>query len=197
MSNISFTPIVDGTTSAASQVNTPLSTIYDDYNGNITDANIATGAAIAGSKISLVSIANPYKFSVYRNAALTSTTSFAVVQFDTKVFDTGTNVDIVTHKGRFTAPVAGFYHFSSSVGSTTSTNVIEGIGLYVNGVQKKLGTMGDPSQVVSSGFKCHVSGILQLAATDYVEVYFIAGSGSTIEVGQANCWFDGHFVSAT
>ena len=53
MSNISFTPIVDGTTGTASQVNTPLSTIYNDYNGNITDANIASAAAIAQSKISL------------------------------------------------------------------------------------------------------------------------------------------------
>jgi len=53
MSLISFTQISDGSTAAATQVNTPLSTIYNDYNGNITDANIASGAAIAQTKIAL------------------------------------------------------------------------------------------------------------------------------------------------
>lgn len=49
---ISFTPIQDGVTGvAASATNTPLQTIYNDYNGNITDANIASSAAIAFSKV--------------------------------------------------------------------------------------------------------------------------------------------------
>lgn len=52
MSLISYSTITDGTTASASQVNTPLTTIYNDYNGNITDANIASAAAIAFSKIS-------------------------------------------------------------------------------------------------------------------------------------------------
>lgn len=51
MSLISFSQISDGSTASASQVNTPLSTIYNDYNGNITDANIASGANIAASKL--------------------------------------------------------------------------------------------------------------------------------------------------
>lgn len=53
MSLISFSPLQDGVTGVnAAATNTPLSTIYNDYNGNITDANIAAGAAIAFSKIS-------------------------------------------------------------------------------------------------------------------------------------------------
>lgn len=53
MSLISFTPLQDGVTGVnASATNTPLSTIYNDYNGNITNANIAANAAIAGSKVS-------------------------------------------------------------------------------------------------------------------------------------------------
>lgn len=53
MSLVSFTPIQDGVTGVnAAATNTPLSTIYNDYNGNITDANIASNAAIAFSKIS-------------------------------------------------------------------------------------------------------------------------------------------------
>lgn len=52
MSLISFTPVTDGATAVAAGVNTPFSTIYNDYNGNITDANVAAAAAIAFSKIS-------------------------------------------------------------------------------------------------------------------------------------------------
>lgn len=52
MSLISFSPLQDGVTGVnAAATNTPLSTIYNDYNGNITDANISASAAIAGSKL--------------------------------------------------------------------------------------------------------------------------------------------------
>jgi hypothetical protein len=44
MSLISFTSIQDGTTAVASQVNNPLTTIYNEFNGNISAANLATGA---------------------------------------------------------------------------------------------------------------------------------------------------------
>lgn len=53
MSLISFSPLQDGITGVnAAATNTPLSTIYNDYNGNITDANVSASAAIAFSKIS-------------------------------------------------------------------------------------------------------------------------------------------------
>lgn len=52
MSLISFTALQDGVTGInAAATNTPLSTIYNDYNGNITDANISSSAAISFSKI--------------------------------------------------------------------------------------------------------------------------------------------------
>lgn len=60
MSLISFTPVTDGSTASASGVNTPLSTIYNDYNGGITDANIASAAAIATSKLALSSASTSY-----------------------------------------------------------------------------------------------------------------------------------------
>ena len=44
-----------GTTIVASQHNTNFSTIYSDYNGNITNANIAAGAGIVASKLVLTS----------------------------------------------------------------------------------------------------------------------------------------------
>lgn len=53
MTLISFSPLQDGVTGVnAAATNTPLNTIFNDYNGNITDANVASAAAIAFSKIS-------------------------------------------------------------------------------------------------------------------------------------------------
>lgn len=44
MSSISFSNIQDGTTIDAADVNGPLNTIYDDYNGGISSVNLATDA---------------------------------------------------------------------------------------------------------------------------------------------------------
>lgn len=52
MSLISFTPLQDGVTGVnAAATNNPLNTIYNDYNGNITDANLSASAAINASKL--------------------------------------------------------------------------------------------------------------------------------------------------
>lgn len=52
MTLISFSALQDGVTGVnAAATNTPLNTIYNDYNGNVTDANISASAAIAFSKV--------------------------------------------------------------------------------------------------------------------------------------------------
>lgn len=53
MSLITFSALQDGVTSvAAAPTNNALNTIYNDYNGNITDANVSSSAAIGFAKIS-------------------------------------------------------------------------------------------------------------------------------------------------
>lgn len=171
--------------------------------GVITATSITTtGNATIGGSLSvtgtttLTALSNPYKFYVYRNAALNSANTYTAVAFDTKVFDTGTNVDVVTNKGRFTAPIAGFYWFAASVGNTTATGAT-GTALFKNGSAALVGTFMTSTAASSSGNKCHVSGIIQLAANDYVEAYFIGGSGSSIEVGSNSCWYQGYLLSVT
>lgn len=52
MSLISPSQAQDGVTGVnAASINNPINTIANDYNGNITDANISSSAAIAGSKL--------------------------------------------------------------------------------------------------------------------------------------------------
>lgn len=147
-----------------------------------------------GTLVRTDQIQNPYKFSVYRNAALNSANTDTAIAFDTKLFDTGSNVDIVTNKGRFTAPVAGFYYFSAAAGNTAATATLMRTDLYVNGVIKKVGGQGTPGAAANV---FTVSGLIQLAAGDYVEAFFVGGAGSVMYVGQTQCYFDGFLVSAT
>lgn len=51
MSTISVTNIADGDAVTAASINNQVNTIVNDYNGNITDANVSTSAAIAGQKL--------------------------------------------------------------------------------------------------------------------------------------------------
>lgn len=193
MSLVSFTPVVDNTTATAAGVNTPLSTIYNDYNGNITDANIASNAAIAGSKVSLASGVIPYKFSVYRAATMTSSASLTLIQFDTKTFDTGNNFSTTT--SLFTAPIAGFYHFEARCGNTVASGAAIYCALYVNGSITN-GAVGSGANTAPAGTQSNVSALFQLGAGDTVSVYFIGGGGSAVSVGQPNVYFHGFFVSA-
>lgn len=206
MATVSVTLPSDGTTADVADYNTPITTIVNEVNGNLDNANIKGGAAIATSKladdagitdakisgVSSGKLSNPYKFSVYRNTAHTSSTTAARVQFDTKTFDTGSNVDIVTNKGRFTAPVAGFYYFTALAGNTVANAAIATF-LYKNGSRIKHGNFFG----TTTGSISEVSGLLQLAATDYVEAYFLGGNGSDMYTGADLCYFDGFMVSAT
>lgn len=153
----------------------------------LTNKTISTGGA---NSVSAAVLTNPYKFSVYRAAAITFN-GFTLVACDTKSYDTSSNVDVVTNKGRFTAPIAGFYHFTGRASITSTGRVFA--TLYKNGVEIKRGE-DSSSNVQSSGV---VSGELQLAANDYVELYFYAAASSTGEVGAATCYFDGHLISIT
>lgn len=56
MGTISFTPPTDGSTAEAADVVTPLNTIYDEFNGNIDNANIKANAGISGSKLADASV---------------------------------------------------------------------------------------------------------------------------------------------
>lgn len=159
---------------------------------SVQNSNIQTG--INSNKLQ-----NPVKFSVYRNAALTVANGVAI-GYDTKLYDTGSNVDIVTNKGRFTAPAAGFYHFDATISvSPDSSSHFWAATFYKNGLPITRGQQLSPGntnvQSVTS------SDTLQLANGDYVEVYLEANASSTtvITVGGPAylTHFSGFLVSTT
>lgn len=66
MGLVNFTNIQDGTTAQASQVNSPLNTIYNEFNGNI-DASNMKDASITPAKID-----STQKFTFIKSVAVTS-----------------------------------------------------------------------------------------------------------------------------
>jgi C1q domain len=145
----------------------------------------------------VTTLSNPYKFYVYRNAAQnTAANAWQVIDYDTEVFDTGSNYSTSSYK--FTAPVAGFYWFSAatSVTSTASSNSVT--GLYKNGSF----ILGGPEGLTDAATGLagsSVTGILQLNAGDTIQVeYFNSGSAEPISVGSAvTTWFQGFLLSST
>lgn len=201
LSSAQLLALVSDPTGTGSNVHANTPTIVTPTIASFTNAqhnhtNAAGGGTIADAAItslSTIKLTNPYKFSVYRSAALTSNNAYTKVAFDTKAFDTGSNFDNVTNF-RFTAPVNGFYVFSALVGNTVATGTQVLVSLYKNGSAIRYGSQ---ATAASTGTMSAVNGMLQLNATDYIEVFFIGGAGSTMFVGQATCYFDGYLWSTT
>lgn len=101
-------------------------------------------------------------------------TSGSVVQFDTAFTNVGSHFNTSTY--RFTAPIAGRYFFSVSLGfgNATSTNTWVAARLRKNGVALDANHyfLGHVSVVASNNQydSCAGSVILALAANDYVDV---------------------------
>jgi hypothetical protein len=159
------------------------------------DAAFNNGTGIADLTIgSTTSLTNPYKFSVTLANSFSSGTAASVkVPFDTITYDTGSNFDAVTNH-RFTAPIAGFYHFSASIGSAvTGANRRGIVNLFKNGTFVPDSNGTDQSLTSSQYFGLNLSMDLQLAANDYIEVDVYTDNGQSFISGN----FCGFLISNT
>ena len=100
--------------------------------------------------------------------------------FDTEVFDEGGDYDAANSK--FVCSVAGKYYFTYKFEGYSGNSTLQRTGalIYKNGVSQ----YGTQTYFTSSGSIVHVMNqnyILDLVATDYVEIYGIlqVGSGTT------------------
>ena len=184
MGLINYSSIEDGTTIDAADVNTPLTTIYNDYNGNIDSNNLADGA------ITPAKWTNPYCFRAYASSStsLVDTTDTKIL-FQTENYDYNSNFASST----YTAPVAGVYHFDASflLGVTVSP-VLGYCKLYVNGSEVARGSGNSPI----TGTSFSVSTDVLLSANNTVNVYGYqdtAGDEGTV-IGSFATYFSGHLV---
>ena len=163
------------------------------------DQSLAAGTGLADGAVTPAKWANPYKFSAYRAAAL-SNNGVNPMQFDTELYDTNSNFDVPTNKGRYTAPVTGYYAFSAraEIINAGATQQRMYISLYRNGTELKRGV--DTTAANSSGLPVtatfSTSGVY-LTVGQYAEIYMYTSGGLNVSVGATNCYFDGHLVSVS
>jgi hypothetical protein len=131
------------------------------------------------------------------------TNSTLAVPFDTEQFDTNNNFDITTNKGRYTAPVAGFYYVSGALTAVITSHANTGYCCFLlkNGTAALTGNrhvnMYGGSYIVTS----LVTGIIQLAANDYITISGEGPGGSwTVQggpPGTAGSFFQGFLMCRT
>jgi hypothetical protein len=133
---------------------------------------------------------NPYKFHVYRSAALTP--GGADIIWDTKSYDLNNNVDTTT--GIYTAPVAGYYQFNATVMvNSVAANLGYGVGIKKNGVYQVQNT-AVMMYVGAYNHGMSISVTLQLAVGDKVSVVEAGVSNRPLQTGLAS-GFSGSLIS--
>ncbi len=215
----------NGTMITSLPLTTPkVTTSINDSNGNeviktpatasavneLTVTNAATGNAVqlsptgGDTNIYLKAIgkgtggfisAVPHKFSAYASGATTIAASGTPtkVLLATELFDTGSDFA----SSRFTAPIAGFYQFDASVTEFITNGSASAAYLYKNGGIYKVGSWAQNATGGNANVTSSVSGLIQLAASDYVELYGActqAGTSNTLATSYQT-FMDGYLAS--
>lgn len=183
--------VVFGETPSAAKWNI-LGTNDASFNDGTGIAALAiTSAKVSGLDKSLLTVdSNPYKFRAYRNAAYNSASGVSTrMPYDAESFDTNGNLAGPT----YTVPISGFYQFNARYCTQAGSN-INHISLYKNGASL---AMGNSLMYTANIMGMVVSDIVQLAATDTIEVYYFINAVTAVDVGSANNYFSGFLVSRT
>lgn len=192
MGSISFTAITDGSTIDASDVNGPLNTIYDDYNGSIDSNNLAdnavTTAKITDANVTPAKWSNPYCARAYRNVNqdnLARNTNVKVL-FNAETYDVGSNFD--TTNSKYVAPVTGYYsvswalHWKDSVASENSY-----VKIYVNGSERTI--FGPFTGAITFGNQWNGNDTVYAVAGEDIELYTLHdGAGDAVDLFAASTW---------
>ena len=141
--------------------------------------DLGTGSgnlALTGSIIQSTAIAA----SVYNSATQNiPNITFTPMAFDTEVYDTDGIHDTVTNNTRLTCQTAGKYVMTGSVDASSNATGTRGIGIRLNGASI-YGLTIVPASTGSGGRYLATVAILDLAATDYVELVAYQSSGGAL-----------------
>lgn len=174
---IAITDLTELTTPADGDI-LPIVDVSASATKKITRQNLFLSPPLPNDSVTPAMWTNPYKFSAYRAANYTSATAaFGKVPIDTEISDPNSNFD--TTNNRFVAPFDGDYFFIANTltGANTTNRYLA--ALYKNGTAAKYG-----NDITGSGggviIGVNVSGLISLAATDYVEFFLFASAATTM-----------------
>jgi len=148
----------------------------------ITQAELATGVGGTGPA-----------FSAYASGATnTPNATFTKIVLASEEFDTANCFD--TSLSRFTPNVAGYYQFNGAVYAAAYVSQLTSI--YKNGSEFRRGTQNAAATV--SNITIVSTLIYMNGTTDYVELYWYQGSGSTVNTltGSQYTYFNGFLARA-
>lgn len=219
MTNFVNNDVSPGAVVQASDHNTQGSLLGAVINGGIDNNNIATGAAIATSKladdagittakiadlnVTTGKLANGAATSeklgatiacrAYRAAAWTWTTTLSKISLDTENFDLGSDFD--TGNSRFVAPVTGYYHIDAGAGTAS---VGDGVNfelyIYVNGAEYLKST--NYGTTAGGSPSTNASTVAYVEAGQYIELYRDASTTITGAVGSSATYLSIYFIGA-
>lgn len=128
------------------------------------------------------------------NQSLSDSTSVKIT-FEHEVFDIGGNFA----SDKFTAPIAGIYHFNTCLRCVANSSTMEFAAIYLYKNGSHFTDIVQIQTTANNMANSHVSGgvTIQLAAADYIEIYGnISGTSPVIHAhasGQRT-WFSGFLV---
>lgn len=159
------------------------------------DASFNDGTGIANMSHSVTAVSNPYKFSAYLGGSQ-SPAANTKISISSELYDTNSNFDSATNY-RYVAPVAGFYHFDGALSQLIANGGQTQVALRKNGSAVKTGPLIFNNSGGNQTMTSIVSGDIQLAANDYVELYTGAASTAAAFNSAELTYLNGHLISKT
>lgn len=186
------------TNASMADIQGPLVDVRTFLNGNISDINLSSSAAINENKLATGSSGTAKgAFSAYRSTAQSiGTGAGTVIVFDTEEFDVSGWFDIVT--GRYTPQVPGYYRLSANVSSAAVQALDVGWASVIrkNGASYKNlpnNAQRNSATPVSAG-----GSVIAVAngTTDFFEVLHThtAGTPTNVGGGAALTYFQGELI---
>ena len=165
---------------------------YQDFGGNSILTSDGSGVVTPNAS----GIKNTPAFFMKTTSTSISNSAMTKIPFDTATIDTDSAVD--TTNNRFTVPSGkgGKYNISYSIGAaadahTTLYRIFT--ALYVNGSDSSLlSAVADPRNNYGWAFSSGGSGVIDLNAGDYIEVYAYISTGNTAGVTASRTWLSGN-----
>jgi len=171
-----MTSLINASNSAGVIITSDTSGNLAIQSGGNTVATITATGANAG--IQVASWANP-AFSAWANSTTSFTTSVNTkIAFNSKEFDTANCYDATTNY-RYTPNVAGYYQVTAGNIIAPNTSGNRWLYLYKNGTFVKTIGFCPPAGINYS--QTYGAGLIYMnGTTDYIEIYGIQNSGSTL-----------------